>query len=93
MQLPEGTAMRIRAGTKFRIQIHYTPNGKVTRDKTYFGLKFATKPPVREAITGRAINARLAIPPMAADHVEKADAGRRRVQSSATFYLMAVDCE
>jgi hypothetical protein len=72
MQLPEGTAMRIRAGTKFRIQIHYTPNGKVTRDKTYFGLKFATKPPVREAITGRAINARLAIPPMAADHVEKA---------------------
>jgi hypothetical protein len=72
LQLPEGTAMRVRAGTRFRIQMHYTPNGKVTRDKTYFGLQFAARPPVREAITGRAINTRLAIPAMAADHVEKA---------------------
>ncbi len=72
LQLPEGTAMRVRAGTRFRIQMHYTPNGKPTRDRTYFGLRFAKTPPVREAITGRAINTRLAIPAMAADHVEKA---------------------
>lgn len=72
LQLPEGTAMRIRAGTRFRIQMHYTPNGKATRDKTYFGLRFAKNPPVREAITGRAMNTKLAIPPMAPDHVEKA---------------------
>ena len=72
MQLPAGTAMRIRAGTRFRIQMHYTPNGKPTRDKTYFGLRFAPAPPEREAITGRAINGRIAIPPMAPDHVETA---------------------
>lgn len=72
LQLPEGTAMRIRAGTKFRVQMHYTPNGKATQDKTYFGLRFAKAPPVREAITGRAINTRLVIPAMAADHEEKA---------------------
>jgi len=72
LQLPEGTAMRVRAGTKFRVQLHYTPNGKATQDKTYFGLRFARTAPVKEAITGRAINTRLAIPAMAADHVEKA---------------------
>jgi len=72
LRLPEGTAMRIRAGTKFRVQMHYTPNGKATRDKTYFGLRFAKAPTVREAITGRAINTRLVIPAMAADHEEKA---------------------
>lgn len=72
LQLPAGTAMRIRAGTRFRIQMHYTPNGTATMDRTYFGLKFAARAPEREAITGRAINTKLAIPAMAADHVEKA---------------------
>ena len=72
LKLPAGTAMRVRAGTRFRIQMHYTPNGKVMRDRTYFGLQFAKTPPVREAITGRAINMRLTIPAMASDHVEKA---------------------
>ncbi len=72
LQLPDGTAMRVRAGTRFRIQLHYTPNGKAALDKTYFGLRFAKAPPVREAITGRAINTRLVIPAMAADHEEKA---------------------
>jgi len=72
LRLPEGTAMRIKAGTKFRIQMHYTTNGKPATDRTYFGLKFAKTPPVREAITGRAINTRLVIPAMASDHVEKA---------------------
>ena len=72
LQLPPGTAMRIRAGTKFRIQMHYTTNGKPVKDRSYFGLKYATAPPVREAITGRAINMRFTIPPMAPDHVEKA---------------------
>jgi len=72
LDLPEGTAMRVRAGTRFRIQMHYTPNGTPAQDKTWFGLRFAKAPPVREAITGRAINTRIAIPAMAADHTEKA---------------------
>ncbi|MBI2686365.1 MAG: thiol-disulfide isomerase [Acidobacteria bacterium] len=72
LRLPDGTAMRVKAGTKFRIQMHYTPNGTAAMDRTYFGLRFAKAPPVREAITGRAINMRIAIPAMAADHVEKA---------------------
>ncbi|HEU0123180.1 MAG TPA: thiol-disulfide isomerase [Bryobacteraceae bacterium] len=78
LRLPEGTAMRVKAGTRFRVQMHYTPNGKPVNDRTYFGLRYAKKPPTREAITGRAINTRLAIPAMAADHVEKADWKFRR---------------
>ncbi len=67
-----GTAMLVKAGTVFNVQMHYTPSGKPAKDRSYFGLRIAKKPPQRQAITGRAINTRLAIPPGAANHEERA---------------------
>lgn len=72
VQLEPGTARLIRAGTVFNVQMHYTPNGKLSKDRSYFGLKFAKKPPERWAITGRAINTRFAIPPGDPNHEVKA---------------------
>jgi len=67
--LPPGTARRIKAGTTFRIQMHYTPNGKAAvKDRTYFGLRLARSKPARESITGRAINTSFRIPAGEANH-------------------------
>ncbi|MBI1897251.1 MAG: thiol-disulfide isomerase [Acidobacteria bacterium] len=71
--LEPGTAKLVKAGTRFRIQMHYTPAGKPVKDRTYFGLRFARKPPGRQAIVGRALNARFRIPPLDPNHEVRAD--------------------
>ena len=63
-----GTAKRVKAGTIFRIQMHYTPSGTARKDRSRFGLRLAKSPVREEIITGRAINARFAIPAGAPDH-------------------------
>lgn len=73
VEFTPGSARRIRAGTTFNIQMHYTPNGKsAVKDRSYFGLRFARKPPERENITGRAINTRFVIPAGAGHHEVRA---------------------
>ncbi|MFN7920635.1 MAG: thiol-disulfide isomerase [Bryobacteraceae bacterium] len=77
--LPQGVARRVKAGTVFRIQMHYTPNGKqVVKDRSYFGLRFAKRPPERESITGRAIQTRFRIPAGAANHEVRSSFTLRR---------------
>jgi thiol-disulfide isomerase/thioredoxin len=44
MIYPAGTAKRIPANSNLRFQLHYTPNGKATKDLTKIALKFTTKP-------------------------------------------------
>ncbi len=51
LDLPEGLAKKIPAGSKLVFQMHYTPNGKAQRDQTSVGLIFATKPPRHRVIT------------------------------------------
>ena len=64
LALEPGTAKLVKAGTTFNIQMHYTPNGKAGFvDRTRFGLRFAKKPVTRQAITGRALQFNLKIPP------------------------------
>ncbi|MBK5294833.1 MAG: thiol-disulfide isomerase [Acidobacteriia bacterium] len=63
MNLEPGTAKLVKAGTVFNIQMHYTPNGTAMKDRSYFGLRFSKTPPVRQAITGRALNFGFKIPP------------------------------
>jgi len=58
-----GTAKLLKAGSSFRFQMHYTPNGTEVKDRTYVGLKFAKEPPQYRAVTGRALNASFRIPP------------------------------
>lgn len=68
----KGTAKQVKAGTIFRIQMHYTPNGKPTKDRTYFGLRLAKGPIRQQAHTGRALNGAFVIPAGAPRHEVKA---------------------
>jgi hypothetical protein len=63
-----GTAKLVRAGSKLRFQMHYTPNGTAVTDRSYVGLRFAKQPPQYRALTGRAINLGFRIPPNADNH-------------------------
>ena len=72
LQLSDGTARLVRAGSKLRFQMHYTPNGTAVKDKSYVGLKFAKAAPKYRSLTGRAINIAFKIPPHAEAHEVKA---------------------
>jgi hypothetical protein len=66
---PEGMAMRIPKGHSLVFQMHYTPYGKATTDRTTIGLKFAKTPPPTILSTMALINASLSIPPGADNHL------------------------
>jgi len=67
-RFPEGMAMRLPAGHSIVLQMHYTPTGKATTDRTKIALKFAPAPPKVVLNTVPLINGSLHIPPRAADH-------------------------
>jgi hypothetical protein len=72
--LPGGTAVRIPAGASLVFQMHYTPIGEATTDRTRIGLYFAKEPP-KVAINGTAlVNGSLHIPAGAADYRVDAEA-------------------
>ncbi len=60
---PEGTAKKIPAGSTLIFQMHYTPNGKQTVDRSKVGLILSKKPPQREALTVGIANPGFQIPP------------------------------
>lgn len=67
---PSGFARKLPAGARVSFQIHYTPNGRATRDQLRLGLIFAEEPP-RYLIRTLAMSQRkLDIPPGDAHHVE-----------------------
>ena len=67
-----GTAKLIKAGSEIIFQMHYTPNGKESKDRSYVGLIFA-KEPVRKVITTTAaFDIQFTIPPGAPNHEIKA---------------------
>ena len=63
LRFQPGTAKLVKAGSSFRFQMHYTPNGKAVKDRSYVGLRFAKEPPQYRALTGRALNFAFKIPP------------------------------
>lgn len=69
--LEPGTAMKIPAGAKLRFNVHYTPNGKVERDRTEVGLIFAKQPPQREVRHRLFQKKDIKIPPDEANHREE----------------------
>jgi len=70
---PEGSAMKVPAGSKILFEMHYTPNGTAQTDLSYIGLKFTDKDSVKQEVVGlEAINSKFRIPPGAADHEVKA---------------------
>lgn len=69
MQLPDGHARRVPAGSKLVFQMHYTPNGKATSDRTRVGVWFADAEKVtHEVFTRVALDHNFEIPPGAKDH-------------------------
>ena len=73
---PAGFGKKIPAGSKLMFQLHYTPNGKDTKDVTTIGLIYAKETPQHEIKTKPVLNVRFVIPPGADNH---------EVQSSFTF--------
>ncbi|VTR99284.1 redoxin domain-containing protein [Tuwongella immobilis] len=65
---PPGVAIKIPAGSKIIIQMHYTPNGKAEKDLSSIGLIFAKEPPKRQVLTIPVFNARVRIPPGDSNH-------------------------
>lgn len=63
MNYEPGTAKLVRAGSKFRFQMHYTPNGTAAMDRSYIGIRFAKEPPKLRAITANALTFNFRIPP------------------------------
>ncbi|HKB12243.1 MAG TPA: cytochrome c [Vicinamibacterales bacterium] len=64
----EGSAMKLPAGATLIFQMHYTPTGKATTDRTRIGVKFAKSKPATEVRFASLVNGGLHIPPGAADH-------------------------
>ncbi|HVL67736.1 MAG TPA: hypothetical protein VM364_10770 [Vicinamibacterales bacterium] len=68
LKLEPGSAILLRAGSTIIAQMHYTTSGKVTTDRTTFGLYFAKAPPKVEMRMGTLVNGQLHIPAGAADY-------------------------
>ncbi len=60
---PEGTGRRIKAGSSLVFQMHYTPNGKETTDRSQVGLFLSKEPPKTELVTRAVLNQLFVIPP------------------------------
>jgi hypothetical protein len=71
-----GQAKLIKAGSNIVFQMHYTPDGKVTKDRSMIGLIFSKKPAEKVITTTAAWDTRFVIP---------ANANNHEVRASFTF--------
>lgn len=74
--LPPGVGFKVPAGAELVWQLHYTPTGKVEKDRSEVGLYLCKETPERQSRGGGAFNFRFSIPPGAEKH---------RVVSEATI--------
>ncbi|MCI0486206.1 MAG: cytochrome c [Blastocatellia bacterium] len=68
-----GTAKLIKAGSDLVFQMHYTPNGKETKDRSMVGLIFSKQPVKKVITTTAAFDVRFVIPPNISNHQIKAE--------------------
>ena len=68
---PEDYAKKLPAGARLTFQLHYTPNGTATEDRTRLGLKFSNAAPRYEVHVAAAKQHRFRIPPGAPNHEVK----------------------
>jgi hypothetical protein len=71
LQYPAGYAKKLPKGAVLHFQLHYTPTGVATQDRTRLGVVFAKEPPRYEVQVAAAGNPRINIPPGDANHQEK----------------------
>ncbi|HXG65627.1 MAG TPA: cytochrome c [Blastocatellia bacterium] len=67
-----GMAKLIKAGSQLVFQMHYSPNGKEQKDRSYVGLIFAKQPVQKVITTTAAFDMNFVIPPGASNHEVKA---------------------
>jgi peroxiredoxin len=60
---PPDTGLRVPKGAKLRFELHYTPNGKATRDRSSVGITFCKKPPKYELLMNAFANESIRVPP------------------------------
>jgi acetyl esterase/lipase/peroxiredoxin len=60
---PPDTALRVPKGAKLVFEIHYTPNGTATKDRSSVGVTFAKEPPKFELFTNFFANESISLPP------------------------------
>jgi hypothetical protein len=65
---PAGMAKFVPAGSDFVFQMHYTSNGRPTRDRSTVGLVFADRAPDQRILTLQLTNGSFAIPAHAQNH-------------------------
>ncbi len=70
---PPGKAKLIKAGSTLIFQMHYTPSGKETKDRSMVGLIFSKEPVNQVITTTAAFDIRFEIPPGAENYEIKAD--------------------
>jgi peroxiredoxin len=68
---PEDTAVKLPKGAELQFEIHYTPNGLATKDRTSLGLVFAKEPPARESRMNIFAKLGIKIPAGASHHREE----------------------
>ena len=68
---PVGYAKKLPAGARLTFQLHYTPNGTATEDRTRLGLKFSSGAPRYEVHVAAAKQHRFRIPPGDPNHEVK----------------------
>ncbi len=74
VDMPDGYARRVPAGSKIVFQMHYTTNGRPAEDITEIGLVFTDADRVtHEVITLIGLDQEFEIPPHAADHPVEGD--------------------
>ena len=70
--MPDGTGVKLPAHANFSFQMHYTPYGKSTTDRSRLGIYFHDSTP-KHVLDGTVlINFRFRIPPHASDHQDQA---------------------
>jgi len=71
-EMPAGTGVFVPKGGVYQFQMHYTPYGKKTVDRSKIGLHFSDKPPANFYREQVIVNFELAIPAQTEQHEEKA---------------------
>lgn len=71
--LEPGVALKVEKGSRFMIEMHYTPIGKAVSDLSYIGLKFAKEKVEKEVKSDPLSKHDFVIPPNEANHKETAE--------------------
>jgi hypothetical protein len=66
--LSDGYGKKLPAGSRFKFQMHFTPNGTATQDQTRLGIMFSSQEPAHPVHVAGIANPRLSIPPGAENH-------------------------